>query len=164
MPYGNLDVGQLWIRWWLVAWQPVSSHYLNLCWLAITGVLWHSPKNNFTSAQNINPKNKFENYAFRITATSPGINELTVIHRNQSRSTFLWHSLWTSPGSLMQNSSVKSAAASLAKWPLGREQQRAVLAKDRLPLGNGTGRTRIWHNNNDNNNREMSGAPFTDMD
>ena len=32
------------------------SHYLNQCWLIINGVLWHSPKTNFTeNAQAINP-------------------------------------------------------------------------------------------------------------
>ena len=39
----------------VMAWcHQAASHYLNQCWVTITGVLWHSPQTNFTgSAQNI---------------------------------------------------------------------------------------------------------------
>ena len=47
-------------------------HYLNQCWLLISEVLWHSSESNFTaSAQATVLYNEFENYSFKITATSP---------------------------------------------------------------------------------------------
>ena len=39
MTYGNMDLRQRWLRWWLAAWW----HYLNQCWLIIKGVQWQSP-------------------------------------------------------------------------------------------------------------------------
>ena len=30
----------------------VPNHYLNLCWLILKGVLWHSPQSNFTRSDN----------------------------------------------------------------------------------------------------------------
>ena len=39
------------------------SHYLKQCWLMISGVLWHSPKSNFTeNTQDICHWNEFEIY------------------------------------------------------------------------------------------------------
>ena len=34
------------------------SHYLKRFWLIIKGVLWHPPESNFTSAHELNPKNR----------------------------------------------------------------------------------------------------------
>ena len=51
---------------------PAPSHYLNQCWLASNGVLWHSPESNFTRiALGLNLQHELENYTFRIIATSP---------------------------------------------------------------------------------------------
>ena len=48
------------------------SHYLNQCWLIISEVLWYSHENRFTvKAQEIYPWYEFENYLFKITASSP---------------------------------------------------------------------------------------------
>ena len=49
------------------------SIYLNQSWFLISAVLWHSPESNFTaaSAQATILHNEFENYTFKITATSP---------------------------------------------------------------------------------------------
>ena len=52
-------------------------HYLNQCWLTISGFLWHSPDRNFTgNAQDICPWYQFKKCKFKITATSPGGSEL----------------------------------------------------------------------------------------
>ena len=49
------------------------SHYLNQRWLRINMVLWHSPKSNFTVVNQATILyNQFENYTFKIRATSPG--------------------------------------------------------------------------------------------
>ena len=54
------NLGQHWYRFWSVYWwqHAITStngmlyddtkHYLNQCWLLISGVLWHSPESNFT--------------------------------------------------------------------------------------------------------------------
>ena len=48
------------------------SHHLNQCWLIMNLVLWHPPENNFIGiSQNINLKNEFETYNFKIIPTSP---------------------------------------------------------------------------------------------
>ena len=71
MPYGDINIGQHWLRLWLVA----PSHYLNQCWCRTNGVLWYSTEFNFAaSAQNINPRNGLDNYTFKITATSLRVN------------------------------------------------------------------------------------------
>ena len=49
-----------------------SSHYLNQCWLIISGVLWLAAESNFTgSAQEFNLWYELEYYAFKIIAISP---------------------------------------------------------------------------------------------
>ena len=58
------------MAWCLTALMP--NHYLNQCWVLISGVLWHSPEIIFTASfQAIIPYNEFENYTVKITATSP---------------------------------------------------------------------------------------------
>ena len=48
------------------------SHYLKQCRLMISGVLWHSPDNNFTeNTQDINCWNEFEIYLFETIVKSP---------------------------------------------------------------------------------------------
>ena len=48
------------------------SHYLNQCWRIMNLVLWHHTENNFIGiSQNINLKNEFENYNFKIITASP---------------------------------------------------------------------------------------------
>ena len=48
------------------------SHYLNQWWLLINEVLWHSSGGDFVASDQANIQyNKFENYTFEITATSP---------------------------------------------------------------------------------------------
>ena len=47
------------------------SHCLSQCWQISSGVLWHSPKSNFTvSTQATNLYNDFQNYDFKTFATS----------------------------------------------------------------------------------------------
>ena len=38
-PNGDVNLGQHWLRQWLVGWW---RHYLNQCWLIINDILWHS--------------------------------------------------------------------------------------------------------------------------
>ena len=53
------------------------SHYLNQCWLFINGVLWHSPKTNFSGrSQDISLSNESEVYTCKILPHFPGANEL----------------------------------------------------------------------------------------
>ena len=48
-----------------------TSHYLHQCWLNINEVLWHSPEGNFTENDQYSYHwYEFENYWFKITATS----------------------------------------------------------------------------------------------
>ena len=48
IPYGGMDLSTL-VQ--LVACcLAAASHYLNQCWLIISGVLWHSPESNFTGS------------------------------------------------------------------------------------------------------------------
>ena len=54
---------------WLGALQTPSL-YLNQCWLIIQGVLWHSPKSNFSCAHKLNPWDIFGNYTLKVTITS----------------------------------------------------------------------------------------------
>ena len=78
--YGDIDhvdVGQHWFRQWLVTWP---SHYLNLCWLIIKCVVWHSSESNFTSAQVTILYNEFENHTFKIITFS-GTKELMKLNR-----------------------------------------------------------------------------------
>ena len=49
------------------------SHYLNLCWLIISDILWHSSKGSFHKKCS---RYEFENDQFKITATSLKGNEL----------------------------------------------------------------------------------------
>ena len=70
MPY---CVGDLATQVYILACCLVApSHCLNLCWFIISGVLWYSPKNNFTGrAQDINLHNEFKFDAIEIVAASP---------------------------------------------------------------------------------------------
>ena len=53
------------------------SHYLNLCWITISEVLWHSPEGNFTgNAQDIYLWYEFEITYWRSQLHLPGANEL----------------------------------------------------------------------------------------
>ena len=53
------------------------SHYLNQCWLLICQVVWYSPESSFeANVQAICLHNKFENYTFKITATSPSVQSV----------------------------------------------------------------------------------------
>ena len=48
------------------------SHYLNQCWLIFSEILWRSHKGNFRgNIQESYPWYEFENYQFKIAATSP---------------------------------------------------------------------------------------------
>ena len=47
------------------------SHYLNQCWIIICDVLMHLHQSIHTERQATILYNRFENYTFRITATSP---------------------------------------------------------------------------------------------
>ena len=48
------------------------SNYLNLCWLIISKVPWHSSEGIIMRrSEDNNQKNKIENYIFRITFRSP---------------------------------------------------------------------------------------------
>ena len=49
----------------------VPSHYLNLCWLIINKVLWHSSDGIIMRISEDTNQNKIENYIFRITRRSP---------------------------------------------------------------------------------------------
>ena len=72
----------LFIWWYRSGWTFVlvmacgltaPSHYLNQCWVIVSGVHWHSPKNN--SSMNVQATilyNRFENYIFKIASISPG--------------------------------------------------------------------------------------------
>ena len=59
-------------RWRHRSWSTLAqAHYLNQCSLFISWVLWNSAGSNFTAtAQATIPCNEFENYAFKIIATS----------------------------------------------------------------------------------------------
>ena len=49
-----------------------QSHYLNQCWLIISGVQWHSYQGNFTrDASTINHWNPLENYIPKISFKLP---------------------------------------------------------------------------------------------
>ena len=56
-----------------MAWCPMTpNHYLNQCWLIISGVLRQSPESNFTRIVNKRyPKHTHQNYTFEITTASP---------------------------------------------------------------------------------------------
>ena len=74
---GYSDV--MWHHWtWSTLVQVMAyclmapCRYVNLCWLIISVVLWHSPKGNFTgSSQDIYLCYEFENDQFNITVASP---------------------------------------------------------------------------------------------
>ena len=70
------------------------SHYLNQCWVVISGVLWYSPEGNFRgNAQDNYSWYEFPNYKLKITAAPPkvqGVNSLgpsDAIWRQRSGST-----------------------------------------------------------------------------
>ena len=72
------------MTWYLMA----RGHYLNQCWLLMSGVLWHSPESNFTTLVT-NLCSAFGTYTCRIAITSPrsqwvniGITETATIHCN----------------------------------------------------------------------------------
>ena len=70
MPYGNIDLSQYWLQataWWhqAIAWTNVYFTSVRFCSI-------HSPESNFrVSAHATIRYNEFENYMFKITATSP---------------------------------------------------------------------------------------------
>ena len=45
-PNGDRNLGQHWLRW-MACCLMGPSHYLNQCWLIMSGVLWNSPESNF---------------------------------------------------------------------------------------------------------------------
>ena len=93
------------------------SVQLNQCWQITSEILWHSPEGNFNgNAWDIYPWHEFENYLFKITATSPRgqwvkgnifrvtgplCGEFTGqqwIPRTKASDTELWCFLWSAPG------------------------------------------------------------------
>ena len=68
-------------------------HYLNQCWLLIREVLWQSPESNFTvSAEAAILCDEFENYTFKITATSLRGQWVNMVFLDLS--TLMWLMLW----------------------------------------------------------------------
>ena len=63
----------------LMAWcLQAPSHYLNLCWLFISEVLWHSSKRNFTEDdQDSYLSYEFEGWYSRLLMHIPGPMNLT---------------------------------------------------------------------------------------
>ena len=69
-PYGYVNLGQHWLRWWLV-----DSWHHAITWTSIdqssVRYLWHSYEGNFRwKMQDICPWYEFENYWFMFTTTS----------------------------------------------------------------------------------------------
>ena len=69
--------------WRHCSWSTLAEEmacYLNQYWHLIKGVVWQSPKSNFTSnSQDLNTWNEFENYTVKITVTSPRSHWLKLI-------------------------------------------------------------------------------------
>ena len=70
------------VMWWQISVSTLGQslacclmtriHYLKQCWLFISEVLWHPRESNFIGVvQTTILYNKFENYSFKIVATSP---------------------------------------------------------------------------------------------
>ena len=56
------------------------SHYLNQCWLIISGVLQHAHQSNFIGyVQEFNPKHESENFSLKFLKHHPGANELSSV-------------------------------------------------------------------------------------
>ena len=71
IPYGDRDLGQHWLRQWLLA-LTIPNHYMDHNWIFVGEVQWHSTESNFmVSAQATVLYNEFEICTFKITATSP---------------------------------------------------------------------------------------------
>ena len=72
-----------------------TNQYPNQCWLIIKGVLWHSPENNFTrSAHELNLKQLFGDYAFKITMTSNRGQWVNQTKRKQDKTLCLFHRIY----------------------------------------------------------------------
>ena len=64
-----------------------SSHYLNLCWLIINRVLWHSPETNFTgSSQDTNLWHEFEKQK-----TKPHMSNYSHIFLAATKQLYEWY-------------------------------------------------------------------------
>ena len=59
----------------MACWLTAPSHYLSQCWLIISG-FWHSFDSILTVSAQAIILYDFENYTFKIPATSPRANEL----------------------------------------------------------------------------------------
>ena len=61
-----------------MAWcLTVPSHYLNQCWIIISGVLQHAHQSNFIGCvQEFNPQHELENYSLKFLPHHPVVNEL----------------------------------------------------------------------------------------
>ena len=76
----------------------VPSHYLNQHWLIINGVLWHSPKINFTVPMISTHRMCLKNTLVKLLPHLPGANELThwgrdkmdAISQTTISNAFLW--------------------------------------------------------------------------
>ena len=73
MPNGEIDLGQHWLRKWLVAWWHQIITLINVDFsLYISQFQWHSSEGNFTVSVQANVlHNEFENYVFKINVTFP---------------------------------------------------------------------------------------------
>ena len=66
-PYGDIDLGQHWLRQRLVAWRHQTITWTNVDFFITGKVHWHSSEGNFTKdIPNLNYWNQLE-----ITSTSP---------------------------------------------------------------------------------------------
>ena len=52
-PYGDIDLGQHWLRTVMACCRTAPSHYLNQCWLIISKIQLHSSDGNFTRYHHI---------------------------------------------------------------------------------------------------------------
>ena len=78
--YGDIDLGQCWLGWWLVTcWHQAIIWTHDDSW-SVSDFVLHLPVSDFTmSAKAIIPYNVFGNdRTFKISATFPGENELSI--------------------------------------------------------------------------------------
>ena len=93
MPYGDRDVGQHWLRWWLVAWQHQAITWTNVDWSSVKSSDIHigaiSQEMPQPSVTKIRSKIFIQYLKFH--SKFPGANELMVCTLVCLKN---WHVLW----------------------------------------------------------------------
>ena len=89
LPYGNIDLGQHWLRWWLVAWQPQAITWTNVDLLSVRSNDIHLRTISQEISQLPITEISFKITYLKFRSNLSGTSELIIIREGSQRLLFI---------------------------------------------------------------------------